>query len=51
MAVALAKALFYDTTHMYGPSRVAVLGAVGVLLLAGARMLHRAQAAAPRGPA
>ena len=48
MAVALTKALFYDTTHMYGPSRVAVLGAVGVLLLSGARMLHRAQAAAPR---
>jgi hypothetical protein len=47
MAVALVKALFYDTTHLYGPSRVAVLGAVGVLLLAGARMLHRAQVAAP----
>jgi hypothetical protein len=46
MAVALVKALFYDTTHLYGPSRVAVLGAVGVLLLAGARMLHRAQVAA-----
>ena len=51
MTVALTKALFYDTTHMYGPSRVVVLGAVGVLLLAGARMLRRAQAAAPRGRA
>jgi len=51
MAVALVKALFYDTTHMYGPSRVAVLGAVGVLLLTGARMLHRAQAGTPRGHA
>jgi len=51
MAVALAKALFYDTTHMYGPSRVAVLGAVGTLLLAGARMLQRVPAAAARGDA
>jgi hypothetical protein len=51
MAVALAKALFYDTTHLYGPSRVAVLGAGGGLLLAGARMLHRAQAASPQGRA
>jgi hypothetical protein len=47
MAVALIKALLYDTTHMYGPSRVALLGAVGFLLLAGAGVLRRAQAQAP----
>jgi len=51
MAIALVKALFYDTTHMYGPSRVAVLGAVGLLLLAGARMLERAQSAPSRADA
>jgi hypothetical protein len=46
IAVALGKALLYDTTHLYGPSRVAVLAAVGGLLLAGARVLHRARGAA-----
>jgi hypothetical protein len=35
---ALLKAICYDTTHLQGALRVAVLGAVGALLLLGARV-------------
>jgi hypothetical protein len=48
-AIALCKAIAYDTTHLGGPLRVAVLGAVGALLLAGGQSLARA--AAPRATA
>ncbi|HLK89074.1 MAG TPA: hypothetical protein VKZ18_04215 [Polyangia bacterium] len=44
--LALAKAVAYDTTHLSGPLRVAVLGAVGALLLTGGQTLARA--AGPR---
>jgi hypothetical protein len=38
-AVAVLKALIYDSTHLQGPLRVTVFAAVGVLLLAGARLM------------
>ena len=38
VAVAVLKALIYDSTHLQGPLRVTVFAAVGVLLLAGARL-------------
>ena len=38
IAVALVKALVYDSTHLQGPLRVTVFAAVGALLLAGARL-------------
>jgi hypothetical protein len=41
VAVALGKAILYDTTHLHGGARVAVLAAVGALLLLGARGVHR----------
>src|SRR5262249_39326119 len=37
--IALAKALFYDSTHLHGPLRVTLFAAVGALLLAGARLV------------
>jgi hypothetical protein len=43
LAVALCKAIGYDTTHLAGWLRVGVLGAVGGLLLAGARLLRGAR--------
>jgi hypothetical protein len=36
IAVALGKAAFYDTVQLHGPLRIAVLGAVGLLLVFGA---------------
>jgi hypothetical protein len=45
VAVALLKALIYDSTHLQGPLRVTVFAAVGALLLAGARLVvHRERA-------
>jgi hypothetical protein len=40
IAVALLKALVYDSTHLWGPLRVTVFAAVGALLLAGARLIN-----------
>lgn len=48
VAVALVKAIAYDTTHLGGPLRVAMLGAVGALLLTGGQTLARATR--PRSP-
>ncbi|MBL8919309.1 MAG: DUF2339 domain-containing protein [Myxococcaceae bacterium] len=45
LACAVAKATLYDTTHLFGGLRVAVLVAVGALLLVGARVLDRMRAA------
>src|SRR5262249_27552671 len=39
VVAALAKALFYDTTHLGGGLRVATLGSFGLLLLAAAQAL------------
>lgn len=41
LACAVAKATLYDTTHLFGGLRVAVLVAVGALLLLGSRLLTR----------
>jgi uncharacterized membrane protein len=41
LACAVAKATLYDTTHLFGGLRVAVLVTVGALLLVGARLLKR----------
>jgi len=41
IGVALAKAAFYDTSHLQGGLRIAVLGAVGLLLVLGARLVGR----------
>jgi ribose/xylose/arabinose/galactoside ABC-type transport system permease subunit len=38
-AIALLKALVYDSTHLQGPMRVTIFAAVGALLLAGARLV------------
>jgi hypothetical protein len=38
-AIALLKALIYDSTHLQGPLRVTVFAAVGALLIAGARLV------------
>jgi len=40
-ALALGKAIFYDTTHLQGPLRVLVLAAVGALLLFASGILRR----------
>jgi hypothetical protein len=40
---AVAKAVFYDTTHLDGGWRIAVLAAAGLLLLGGAWLLHANQ--------
>jgi hypothetical protein len=37
IAIAMAKAAFYDTSHLHGGLRIAVLAAVGLLLVFGAR--------------
>lgn len=42
--LAVVKATFYDTTHLHGGLRVAVLAAAGGLLLFAARVLRRAPA-------
>jgi hypothetical protein len=39
IGVALAKAAFYDTSHLHGSLRIVVLAAVGLLLVFGARGL------------
>jgi hypothetical protein len=39
IAVAVMKALVYDSTHLQGPLRVTVFAAVGALLLTGARLI------------
>ncbi|HMF43056.1 MAG TPA: hypothetical protein VKQ32_20425 [Polyangia bacterium] len=41
VAIAVLKALVYDSTHLQGPLRVTVFAAVGALLLAGARIIAR----------
>ena len=51
VVVALLKAIAYDTTHLGGIPRVAVLGAVGALLLVGGGTLHRAHGAPDVAPA
>jgi hypothetical protein len=51
MAVAVVKAVAYDTTHLHGGLRVVVLAAVGALLLFGARTLGPAAAPARKGVA
>jgi hypothetical protein len=38
---AMAKAAFYDTTHLQGPLRIAALAAVGLLLVVGGVALRR----------
>jgi len=43
-AFAVAKALLYDTTHLYGGMRVAVLGVAGLLLLGTGWLTSRVQA-------
>jgi hypothetical protein len=45
MGVALAKAAFYDTSHLFGYLRIGALAAVGALLVAGAWALGGAGAA------
>jgi hypothetical protein len=45
VAVAVLKALVYDSTHLQGPLRVTVFAAVGALLLAGARLIHARESA------
>ena len=50
VTVALLKALAYDTTHLGGLPRVAVLGAVGALLLVGGGTLHRTPEAPDTAP-
>ena len=44
VAAALAKAVFYDTTHLWGPLRIATLAVAGIFLLGGAQLLRRARA-------
>jgi hypothetical protein len=39
VAVAVMKALVYDSTHLQGPLRVTMFAAVGALLLTGARLI------------
>lgn len=39
IAVAVMKALVYDSTHLEGPLRVTMFAAVGALLLTGARLI------------
>jgi hypothetical protein len=46
VAVAAIKALAYDSTHLQGPLRITVFAAVGVLLLAGARLISDRERAA-----
>jgi hypothetical protein len=46
IAMAIGKALFYDTTHLSGALRVAGLAAAGAMLLAGAWVTSRAKAEA-----
>jgi hypothetical protein len=43
VACAVAKAVLYDTTHLDGALRVAVLGVAGLVLLGGAWLLHAGQ--------
>lgn len=45
VAIAVLKALVYDSTHLQGPLRVTVFAAVGALLLAGARLVSRRERA------
>jgi hypothetical protein len=49
--IALTKAIAYDTTHLHGGLRVAVLAAAGALLLFGARGLRAGDAPARPAPA
>jgi uncharacterized membrane protein len=41
IAVAVGKAALYDTGHLHGYLRIGALGAVGVLLLVGGRLVGR----------
>lgn len=47
IAAAVLKATMYDTTHLFGGLRIAVLVAVGALLLIGSQFLKRAPAPQP----
>jgi hypothetical protein len=47
VGIAVAKAAFYDTTHLHGPLRVVVLAAVGALLLFGSQIMRRTSSGAP----
>jgi hypothetical protein len=49
VALAVGKALAYDTTHLQGWARVALCGAAGLALLAGARLSRDGAAPDPRG--
>jgi hypothetical protein len=49
IAVAVGKAALYDTSHLHGYLRIAVLAAVGVLLVFGARGLGGGAVVAPKG--
>lgn len=42
LAAAVLKVMLYDTTHLFGVLRIAALGAVGAVFLAGAHLLRRA---------
>lgn len=44
LAAAIAKATLYDTTHLFGGLRIAVLIAVGALLLVGSQLVKRVEA-------
>jgi uncharacterized membrane protein len=46
VATSIGKALLYDTTHLYGGLRVAVLGVAGLLLLGGGWLTSRPQQSA-----
>lgn len=41
LAAAIAKATFYDTTHLHGGLRIGLLAATGVVLLVGSAVLQR----------
>jgi uncharacterized membrane protein len=45
VACAVAKAILYDTTHLDGGLRIAVLGVAGLILLGGAWLLHAGERA------
>lgn len=44
LAAAITKATLYDTTHLFGGLRIAVLIAVGALLLVGSQLVKRVEA-------
>lgn len=48
VAIAVSKAVVYDTTHLHGSLRVVVLASVGVLLLFAASVVRRSPQSSPR---